>query len=251
MYITQKKALLERIKQRLLELLLDFKNYSLAEAPSTQDPTLDAFNPPTSLIKHPLLKESFRVEWVRLGEIGKICMCKRILKVQTSKVGDIPFYQIGTFGNKATSYISQEVYEYYKTHYPFPKKGQVLISASGTIGKCVIYNGEPAYFQDSNIVWVDIDESIILNKFLYYLYAATDWERYSVGGGTIQRLYNDNLRALPLPLPPLLIQEKIIHLISTLDNLIVLYAKQQTLLERITHHFRDQFAGELNDRERF
>ncbi len=37
--------------------------------------------------------------WVEmtLGELGKVSMCKRILKKQTSPTGDIPFYKIGTF----------------------------------------------------------------------------------------------------------------------------------------------------------
>lgn len=37
-----------------------------------------------------------------------------------------------------------------KKKYSYPKKGEVLISASGTIGRTVIFDGEDAYFQDSN-----------------------------------------------------------------------------------------------------
>src|SRR5690606_29188703 len=104
------------------------------------------------------------VEFKRLGTIGKVSMCKRILKHQTNSVGGIPFYKIGTFGKKADSFISNELYSSYKNKYSYPKPGEVLISASGTIGRTVIYNGEPAYFQDSNIVWIENNEEIILNK---------------------------------------------------------------------------------------
>lgn len=51
------------------------------------------------------------VEYTRLGDIGKISMCKRILKSQTTDKGDIPFYKIGTFGKKADSFISNELFE--------------------------------------------------------------------------------------------------------------------------------------------
>ena len=61
-------------------------------------------------------------------------------------------------------------YEEYRKAYSYPKKGDILISAAGTIGRTVVYNGEDAYYQDSNIVWIDNDESIILNKYLLYCY---------------------------------------------------------------------------------
>ncbi len=143
-------------------------------------------------------------------------MCKRIMKNQTTPKGEIPFYKIGTFGNKANAYISKRLYEEYKSKYSFPKKGYILISASGTIGRTVIYDGKPAYFQDSNIVWVENDEKIITNRFLKYLYAVIEW---NVQGGTIKRLYNDNLAKTKIPVPPLEIQDKIVSILDKFDKL--------------------------------
>ncbi|PDW57341.1 restriction endonuclease subunit S [Helicobacter pylori] len=108
---------------------------------------------------------------VRLGDIGKPCMCKRVMKHQTTRYGEIPFYKIGTFGNTADAFISKKLFLEYKTKYSFPKKGDILISASGTIGRAVIYDGKPAYFQDSNIVWIDNDETLVKNDFLFYAYS--------------------------------------------------------------------------------
>lgn len=104
------------------------------------------------------------VEWKNLGEIGEVRMCKRILKEQTSDVGDIPFYKIGTFGKEPNAYISKELFYEFTSKYNYPKLGEVLISASGTIGRSVIFNGEDAYFQDSNIVWIENNESRVLNN---------------------------------------------------------------------------------------
>jgi type I restriction enzyme S subunit len=157
------------------------------------------------------------VEWKKLGEIGKISMCKRIFKNQTSQVGEIPFYKIGTFGGKPDSFISRELYEKYKQKYPYPKKGDILLSASGTIGKRVIFNGEPSYFQDSNIIWIDNKENVVLNKFLYYLYEIIDWK---TEGGTIQRLYNDNLKQIKIPIPPMEEQERIVAILDKFDALV-------------------------------
>lgn len=134
-----------------------------------------------------------------LGEIGEIRMCKRILKDQTSESGEVPFYKIGTFGKVPDAYISRELFNEYKLKYSYPKIGDVLISASGTIGRTVVFDGKEAYFQDSNIVWIENDESVVLNKYLFYCYQIVKWK--IAEGGTIQRLYNDNLKKTVIPIP--------------------------------------------------
>lgn len=108
-----------------------------------------------------LLNFGDNVEWKTLGNIGRVAMCKRILKSQTTSTGDVPFYKIGTFGKKADAFISKELFLEYKEKYSYPKKGSILISAAGTIGRTVIYDGKPAYYQDSNIVWLEHDETVV------------------------------------------------------------------------------------------
>lgn len=150
-----------------------------------------------------------------LGELGKISMCKRILKNQTTTEGDIPFYKIGTFGKEPDAFISKTIYEEYKNKYSFPKKGDVLISASGTIGRRVVYDGEPAFFQDSNIVWIDNNEESVLNEYLYQFYGVCDWNPSK--GATINRLYNDDLRRIKISYPNLEEQRKLIKLMEELS----------------------------------
>lgn len=162
-------------------------------------------------------KDDKNVKWMKLGEIGNICMCKRIMKGQTNSISGIPFYKIGTFGKKADAYISPELYEEYKDKYSFPQKGEVLMSASGTIGRTVIYDGKDAYFQDSNIVWVQNDESVVLNKYLYYYYQIIEW---NVEGGTIQRLYNTNLAKTIIAVPILSEQQRIVSILDKFEALV-------------------------------
>ncbi len=152
---------------------------------------------------------------VRLGDIGKPCMCKRVMKHQTTRYGEIPFYKIGTFGNTADAFISKKLFLEYKTKYSFPKKGDILISASGTIGRAVIYDGKPAYFQDSNIVWIDNDETLVKNDFLFYAYSSVKWNTEHT---TILRLYNDNFRNTLIPLLSLNEQSAIANILSGLDR---------------------------------
>lgn len=156
----------------------------------------------------------------KLGDIGKVSMCKRVYKEQTTPIGDIPFYKIGTFGKEPDVFIPKSLYNEFRNKFSFPKKGDVLISAAGTIGRRVKYDGEPAYFQDSNIVWIDNDETQVLNDYLYQFYGACNWN--STTGATIPRLYNDNLRQIKIAFPKSL-------------------AEQRTIVERL-----DALAGETS-----
>jgi len=150
----------------------------------------------------------------KLGDLGKVSMCKRILKKQTTSTGYIPFYKIGTFGKAPNAFISKEVYEEYRSKYSFPKKGDILLSASGTIGRRVIYDGKPAYFQDSNIVWIDNNEKEVLNEYLYKFYGFCDWNPSK--GATISRLYNDDLRRIEIPYPKSLPEQQ--RIVAILDK---------------------------------
>lgn len=154
---------------------------------------------------------------VQLGDIGPVCMCKRILKSQTNTVGGVPFYKIGTFGKTANAYISEETYQEYRSMYSFPNKGDILISAAGTIGRTVVYDGKPAYFQDSNIVWIANDETRVLNRFLAYCYEKKPWNIST--GGTIARLYNENIQKAVIPAPSLERQMQIVSQLEKMEDL--------------------------------
>jgi type I restriction enzyme S subunit len=185
-----------------------------------------------------------------LGELGKVSMCKRILKKQTTSDGEIPFYKIGTFGKEPNAFISKEIYDEFKSKYFFPKKGDILLSASGTIGRRVIYNGEPAYFQDSNIVWIDNNEEFVANEYLYQFYGVCDFNPSK--GATISRLYNDDLRKIKISFPSIEEQKVIIPKMIKLSNQTFQiesnYRKKLDDLEELKKSILQKaFAGELTN----
>lgn len=162
----------------------------------------------------------FPKDWevASLGDIGDPKMCKRVLKEQTKPQGDIPFFKIGTFGGEPDAFISRELFESFRCRFSYPNIGDILLSAAGTIGRTVIFDGKDAYFQDSNIVWIDNNEKKIYNKYLYYVYHATKWK--TADGGTVSRLYNDLLKKTVIVIPPLPEQEAIASALSDVDELI-------------------------------
>lgn len=192
----------------------------------------------------------FQGEWekCKLGDLCNVLMCKRILASQTNTEEGVPFYKIGTIGNAPDAYISKELFDDYKTKYNYPHKGEVMITCAGTVGKCIIYDGKDAYYQDSNIVWIDNSSQSISNSFLYHLLAKVDWRK--LNSTTIIRIYNDDLRNLKLSYPQIEEQQKISRLLSFLDERI---ATQNKIIEDlkklksaiIEEHYRQTEKNEV------
>ena len=158
----------------------------------------------------------------KLGDMGKVSMCKRVFKSETSEIGEVPFYKIGTFGEVADSYISKDLFEEYRDKYSYPKVGDILISASGSIGRTVVYTGQAEYFQDSNIVWLDHGGKID-NRFLLAFYSVVKWS--GIEGSTIKRLYNENILNTQISLPSLSEQATVGNFFREFDSLISLHQR--------------------------
>ena len=187
----------------------------------------------------------FSGEWekCKLGDLCNVLMCKRILASQTNTEEGVPFYKIGTIGNTPDAYISQELFDEYKAKYNYPHKGEVMITCAGTVGKCVIYDGKDAYYQDSNIVWIDNPSQYITNEFLYHLLYKVDWRK--LNSTTIIRIYNDDLRNLKLNYPQIEEQQKISRLQLLLDERIATQSKIIDKLQSLIKGIRNDVFGKL------
>lgn len=139
--------------------------------------------------------QTYYPEWnhCRIGDIFKVSMCKRVFKDETSAEGDVPFYKIGTLGKEPDSFISKELFEKYVEKYSYPKKGDTLISCSGTVGKCVVFDGKASYYQDSNIIWLEpINTDYSYDKrFLTLVLENYNWGDLSAS--TIKRIYSSDI----------------------------------------------------------
>lgn len=176
--------------------------------------------------------KGFEGEWKerKFGDFGHVEMCKRIFKYQTSSQGEIPFYKIGTFGFQPDAFISRSLYEDYRKKFSYPKKGDILISAAGTIGRTIEYKGEECYYQDSNIVWLNHNEEID-NAYLKQLYSLVTWS--SLEGATIKRLYNSNILNTHFNLPSLPEQRALASYFTSLDAQIAASTSRLSSLKQI------------------
>ena len=182
----------------------------------------------------------FEGDWEsrKIGEDCSVLMCKRIFAHQTSEQGDVPFYKIGTIGAEPDAYISRELFEDYKAKYNYPREGEVMVTCAGTVGKTIVFNGNDSYYQDSNIVWLSNPKQLYLNSFLNYYLSRVNWNK--LNSTTITRIYNDNLRELIIKYPSVEEQEKIVSLLSLLDQRIAVQnkviEKYESLIKALRHH---------------
>ncbi len=173
-----------------------------------------------------------------IGEDCSVLMCKRIFANQTSEQGDVPFFKIGTIGAEPDAYISRELFEEYKAKYNYPNKGEVMVTCAGTVGKTIVFDGKDSYYQDSNIVWLSNPKQLYINSFLNYFLSRVNWNK--LNSTTITRIYNDNLRDLVIKYPSVKEQEKIVSLLSLIDQRIAIQSKviehYESLIKALRRH---------------
>ncbi|WP_163563948.1 restriction endonuclease subunit S [Helicobacter suis] len=160
-----------------------------------------------SLVKYPLLKESFRVEWVRLGEVilerpkSKI----QVNQAKENKEGKYPFYTSGL-----------NVYRYDEALI----EGENIYLSTGGNAVVQFYKGKSAYSTDTFVITSN-DPLVALTKFIFYvLETQIDYiNTHFFKGSGLKHLQKPDFRNLKIPLPPLCIQEKIIRVLDPLSAL--------------------------------
>jgi type I restriction enzyme S subunit len=103
----------------------------------------------------------------------------------------------------------------------------------------VIYDGSPAFFQDSNIIWLGNNEELVSNSFLFYCYETLRWQ--TSDGGIISRLYNSDFRRMKIHFPQNKTeQQKIADILSSIVDLI---NAQSQKVENLKFHKKGLLQG--------
>lgn len=111
-------------------------------------------------------------------------------------------------------------------------KPSILIGRKGTISK-VKYVNEPFWTVDT-LFWTKINDAIVDPKFLYYKLSCIDFNNYNEGT-TIPSLRTETLNRIELEIPDLETQQKIVSILSALDQKIDLNNGISNNLLRVSH----------------
>ena len=186
----------------------------------------------------------------KLGDLCRIASSKRIFESEYVEKG-VPFIRgqeisDGSILDPKASfecYISQSRYEEIKEKYGKPTKGDILITAVGTIGNlCYLDKDIDFYFKDGNVIWFSEIISSCEGKFLFHFMKSSffkDQLKYFMIGAVQKALTIDMLKKVEVPLPPLSDQKKIASVLSALDDKIALNKKMNQKLEAMAKRLYD------------
>ena len=123
---------------------------------------------------------------------------------------------------------------------PLYDKPSILIGRKGSIEK-VRYVDHPFWTVDT-LFYSEINKEIVLPKFLYYSMSLTNFSNYNEGT-TIPSLRTETLNRLIYRIPSFKIQEKIVQILSSLDDKIELNnAINRNLEEQAQAIFKSWFV---------
>jgi len=179
---------------------------------------------------------------VEIKDIVDVTSSKRIFLSDYVEEG-IPFYRgkeiILKNQNKVLKeflYITENKYTEIKQKYGVPVKGDILITAVGTLGiPYLVKENEIFYFKDGNCIWLKNPMTDLSNQFLYYFFLTDKFKGVlkSIEIGASQKAITINdFKKIKVPNPDENVKEIIVYILSSYDNLIFNNIRRIELLEK-------------------
>ncbi len=166
---------------------------------------------------------------VFLNDICTIKSSKRIFEEEYVENG-IPFIRgqeisNGTIGKPTTKYecyISQKRFNEIKQHYGVPQKGDILITAVGTIGNLSYIDSDfDFYFKDGNVIQFTNFSPLVFSQYLCYFMKSTYFKKQlnnALIGAVQKALTIVMLKNIKFELPSLVHQKKVAYILSSIDK---------------------------------
>jgi hypothetical protein len=178
-------------------------------------------------------------DWIplKLSDIAELTSSKRIFEGDYVQNG-IPFYrgqEISQLLNRekliVKCYISEGKYNFLKNRFGAPQRGDILITAVGTLGNAFLIDTDsPFYIKDGNLIWLRKVKPTVIGP---YLIKQLEWHKDKIIEGAIgssqKALTIVVLKKLEVPIPSIKEQTAIANALSDVDNLI---ASLETLIAK-------------------
>lgn len=177
----------------------------------------------------------------KIGDCCEITSSKRIFFSEYVESG-IPFYrskEIIELSNcqeiSDPLYISESKYDEIAHKFGIPQPGDMLLTSVGTIGiPYIVKEKDTFYFKDGNLTWFRNFNERLDSRYLFY------WVKSAEGQGVLNNttigssqkaLTIAALKDLKILCPPIGIQNRIVEILTSYDDLIENNQKQIKLLE--------------------
>ena len=186
----------------------------------------------------------------KLGELCKLSSSKRIFESEYVNNG-IPFIRGQEISDKSIldenskfeCYISEERYNEIKEKYGVPQKGDILMTAVGTIGNLVVLNSNrPFYFKDGNVIRFSDFSELIDSTYLALFMKSPYFNKqiqYALIGAVQKALTMVMLSNIEIPLPEISIQKRIATILMEINSKIETNKKINKELEVMAKELYD------------
>ncbi|RRN50280.1 restriction endonuclease subunit S [Streptococcus suis] len=167
----------------------------------------------------------YQVEWKMLKDIAKL---KNGKDWKSLSVGDVPVYGSG---GAMGEFVSEYAYN----------KPTVLIPRKGSISN--LFYLEKPFWNVDTIYYTEIDESQLVPRYLYYYLTTIDLESMATNP-TRPSLTQAILDKIPIPVPSLPIQQRIVQVLDNFDavcnDLNIGLPKEIELRQKQYEYFREK-----------
>jgi type I restriction enzyme, S subunit len=158
----------------------------------------------------------------QLGEIFNIGSSKRVLQSQWKNEG-VPFYRGREITKLASEgfvnnelFISEDHYREYAEKYGVPQRGDIMVTAIGTIGNSyIVREGDRFYFKDASVLWLKKISTVSSEFINLWLKSSQFYGQLDTGNGaTVDTLTIQKLKSVLVDLPPLPEQQRIVGILD-------------------------------------
>lgn len=197
---------------------------------------------------------------IKLENLCEVKSSRRIFESEYVSSG-IPFIRgqevsDGTIfdGNTYNCYITESRYNELKVNYGVPQKGDILITAVGTIGNlCYIDRNFKFYYKDGNLLQFTNFIKDIDSKYLFYFMHSNYFKKQlnnNLIGAVQKALTMTMLNEINVPLIDLYSQQKIVCILSLIDAQI---ERSNTIVKRlqVLAHTTFDYFSKNNNRSNF
>ena len=164
----------------------------------------------------------------KMEQLCEVGSSKRIYQNDQSLTG-IPFLRISDLVNRMDTgskdcdlFIPEELFGKLKKQGLVPVRGDILLTARGTLGRCyIIQDDDEFYFQDGMITWLSKFDEKITPLYISYLFEMPEFRKQIdslQAGSTVAYLSISMTKELNVMVPPLELQNQFAAFVAQTDK---------------------------------
>ena len=164
----------------------------------------------------------------KMEQLCEVGSSKRIYQNDQSLTG-IPFLRISDLVNRMDTgskdcdlFIPEEFFEKLKKQGLVPARGDILLTARGTLGRCyIIQDDDEFYFQDGMITWLSKYDEKITPLYISYLFEMPGFRKQIdslQAGSTVAYLSISMTKKLNMMVPPFELQNQFADFVKQINK---------------------------------